>query len=105
MVGGPLYSRIVWFHKYRSTQGDTDNIIKKIHDALIGIVFHDDRVITHTMAVRVDATEEPEIAPDPLNPLAAATLVESLAQADFKDVLYVEVGLQRSSKVQLGPLS
>jgi len=104
-VAGPLYSRIIWFHKYRSTQGDTDNIIKKIHDSLIGIIFHDDQVITRTMAVRVDASEKPEIVPDPLNPLAAATVAESLSEPDFKDVLYIEVGLQQTSKVQLGPIS
>jgi Holliday junction resolvase RusA-like endonuclease len=32
-LNGPLYSRIVWFHKGSAHQGDVDNIAKRIHDA------------------------------------------------------------------------
>jgi Holliday junction resolvase RusA-like endonuclease len=39
MLSYPLYSRIIWFHKYRSSQGDVDNIAKRIHDALKGVLF------------------------------------------------------------------
>jgi hypothetical protein len=104
MVSGPLYSRIIWFHKYRATQGDTDNIMKKVHDALIGVLFADDRVITHAMAVRVDATFELEIVADPDNPAPAQTLAASLSEPDTRDILYIEVGRQENSKVYLGPL-
>ncbi len=100
----PLYSRIVWFHKYPSTEGDADNIAKRIHDALKGVLFDDDRLITHTMAVRVDATQQVEIIADPLHPDSAPLLVQSLADPEIRDILYVELGPQGDARVHLGPL-
>ena len=105
LVTQPVYSRIIWFHKYRLPQGDVDNIIKKIHDALIGIVFTDDRVVTHTMAVRVDATEGVEIEPDPASPESAARLVDSINDPALRDVLYIEVGVQKDQRIYLGPIA
>jgi hypothetical protein len=105
LVSGALYSRIVWFHKYRSLQGDTDNIAKRIHDALKGVVFADDGLITHTMAMRIDATVQVEIVPDAGYPSAAVDLVQSLGDPGIRDILYVEVGHQTESKVYLGPIS
>ena len=46
MLAGDLYSRIIWFHKYRTTQGDVDNMAKRIHDALKEVQFADDGTIT-----------------------------------------------------------
>jgi Holliday junction resolvase RusA-like endonuclease len=105
LISASLYSRIVWFHKYRTSQGDADNMAKRIHDALKEIVFADDRVITHTMAVRVDATEEIEIVPDPDSPLAADALIQSLADPGVKDILYIELGFQTDPRVHLGPIA
>ena len=52
---GPLYARILWFHKHRTTL-DVDNIAKRILDALKGIVFVDDADVSHCLAARIDAT-------------------------------------------------
>lgn len=101
----PLYSRIIWFHKYISTQGDIDNVAKRIHDALKNVLFEDDRVITHTIAIRVDASQEVEIVGDPENPDAELDLAEHLASAEHRDVLYVEIGRQIDGKIRLGPVS
>jgi hypothetical protein len=104
LVSDALYSRIIWFHKYPSPQGDVDNIVKKIHDSLKDIVFADDRVITHTLAVRVDATDGVEIAPDPNSPGAAAALIESVEDPAHRDILYIEIGRQTDARVYLGPV-
>jgi hypothetical protein len=105
LLSNALYSRIIWFHKYRSYKGDADNIIKKVHDALKDVLFADDRVITHTMAVRVDASDVVEIEPDPDNPIGAEALSESIGDPEVRDVLYIEIGLQTESKIYLGPIA
>ena len=46
---GSLYARVVWMHRTATTQ-DVDNILKRILDALKGVVFADDFAITHCMA-------------------------------------------------------
>ena len=99
---GPLYSRIIWFHKYAASQGDIDNVAKRIHDALKTIVFSDDQAITHTLAIKVDATERVEIISDPENREAFLELSERLAANGVKDVLYVEIGRQESRPIHLG---
>jgi hypothetical protein len=105
LLSNSLYSRIIWFHKYRSSQGDADNIIKKVHDALKDVLYVDDRIITHTIAVRVDASELVEIEPDPENPTGADALAESIGDPAVRDVLYIENGLQTESKIHLGPVA
>jgi len=99
-----LYSRIIWFHKYVSSQGDIDNIAKRIHDALEAVVFSDDQAITHTLAIKVDATANVEIIEDPENMEAFLELTERLAATDVKDILYVEIGRQESTQIHLGPV-
>ncbi len=105
LLSKALYSRIIWFHKYRSSQGDADNIVKKVHDALKNVLFADDRIITHTLAVRVDASELVEIEPDPDNPTGAEALAESIGDPAVRDVLYIEIGIQTESKIYLGPVA
>ncbi len=59
IANGPLYARILWFHKDRTTQ-DVDNIAKRILDSLKGLVFDDDSAISHCLAARIDATMDYE---------------------------------------------
>lgn len=105
LVYAALYSRIIWFHKYTSTEGDADNIAKRVHDALKGIIFRDDRLITHTLSIRVDATRQVVIVPDPAHPGTSARLAESLSDNAVRDVLYIELGVQESLNVHLGPIA
>lgn len=104
MVAHPLYSRIIWFHKYRTSQGDVDNIAKRIHDALKGVLFQDDGLITHAMTVRVDATEGVELIAGSDAPGRDA-LIESLDDEAIRDILYVELGRQSDPKIHLGPIA
>jgi len=103
LLSHPLYSRIVWFHKGPST-GDVDNIAKRIHDSLKGVLFLDDGSITHTMTVRVNAAEPVELIGDPDNPAGAQALVDSLGDDTVRDILYIEIGRQTDPKIYLGPL-
>jgi Holliday junction resolvase RusA-like endonuclease len=104
MFSGALYSRIIWFHKYDSIQGDIDNIAKRIHDALKGVVYSDDRIITHTLAIRVNASQAVRIVADPENAEAELELAERLQDPNAPDVLYIEIGRQFDSEVHLGPV-
>ena len=81
-----------------------DNIAKRIHDALKGVLFVDDGVITHSLAVRVDASEVYEIVDDPNNPTPASELLSMLASPEHRDVLYIEIGAQVDPKTRLGPI-
>lgn len=103
MLVGDLYSRIIWFHKYRTTQGDVDNVAKRIHDALKGVLFADDGTITHSMTVRVDATERVELMIEPEDPSSAFALAESLDDEAIRDILYIEIGHTLDSRIYLGP--
>jgi Holliday junction resolvase RusA-like endonuclease len=104
LLSGALYSRIIWFHKYDSIQGDIDNIAKRIHDALKGVVYSDDRIITHTLAIRVNASQAVRIVADPANAEAELELAERLQAPNAPDVLYIEIGRQFDSEVHLGPV-
>ncbi len=103
VLDGPLYSRILWFHKYATTQGDVDNIAKRIHDALKGVLFADDGTITRTMTARIDASERFELVADPNDPSVTEALSQSLADWSVSDILYIEVGQQTNSNIYLGP--
>lgn len=108
--GGPpstqaLYSRIIWFHKSKAPYGDVDNLSKRIHDALKGIVFVDDRLITHTMTVRVDASSGIDLVAGPANRFVASAVLESVNDPAVADILYVEVGVQIDSRIYMGPIA
>ena len=104
LLDGPLYSRIIWFHKVASAQGDIDNIAKRIHDALKTVVFADDEVITHTIAIKVNTVSDVEIAEESGSAEAFLELSERLADPAASDVLYIEVGRQQSKRIRLGPV-
>ena len=67
LLDGALYSRVIWFQRYVSTQGDVDNILKPIHDALKGAAFSNDHTIVRTASFRVDITQAYVIESDPSN--------------------------------------
>jgi Holliday junction resolvase RusA-like endonuclease len=56
VLAGPLYVRIIWFQS-RPSQGDVDNIPKRILVALKGIVFDDDDDIARCMTVKTVTTD------------------------------------------------
>jgi len=101
---GPLYSRIIWFHRYFSDQGDVDNILKPIHDALKGAAYDDDQSIVRTASFRINIAQEYVVDSDPLDPEAGFELLRHLDSAENRDILYIEIGEQVDARVRLGPV-
>jgi hypothetical protein len=101
LLEGPLYARIVWFHKYRTSQ-DTDNIAKRILDSLKGIVYGDDNSITHCLSVRVDTTVDFELTDSMTSDADYELLLQFLADASERDVLYIEIGQRASKTIRFG---
>lgn len=100
---GPVYSRIVWFHKGSAHQGDVDNIAKRIHDALKQLLFADDNAITHTMSIRVDVSLGVDLVSEPY-PDRVIEITGMLADPAVQNVLYIEVGNQIEREIYLGPV-
>ena len=100
-IAGPLYARIIWFHKYPTTQ-DADNIAKRILDSLKGVVYVDDNAVTHCLTARVDATVDYELSDAPASDADYDDLLQLLADDDQRDVLYVEIGHRKSTTVSFG---
>jgi len=106
---GDLYTRIIWFHAGGLGGQDVDNIIKPIHDALIGVVYKDDVLIAQCLAARVDLSAGYELKDEGLPAEEYDTLVGMLAEAPQatedrrRHVLYVEVGVLAAQRVAFGP--
>ena len=101
ILNGPLYARILWFHKDKTDQ-DADNIAKRILDALKGTVFIDDRAVSHCLAARVDARIEYELDGAPPSEQEERMLLELLGDDGTRKVLYVEIGSRTSSTASFG---
>lgn len=50
----PLKITVVFYHEGAATRMDNDNMIKPVQDALIGLVYEDDRLITDTEVRKSD---------------------------------------------------
>lgn len=101
---GPLYSRVIWFHKSASAQGDVDNIAKRIHDALCGIVYEDDVTISHSLSIRVDASQEVELTTVGSENTTLEDIYEHLANENIRDFIYIEIGPHESRQIHIGPV-
>ena len=73
LLPGSLRLRIDFFFN-GSTQLDTDNIIKPIQDALVSIVYDDDRVVTDVCARKVNLLRLPALVAVP--PALSRALVQ-----------------------------
>lgn len=98
-----LYVRIIWFHGEK-VQGDTDNIIKPILDALNGVVYADDRQIIKCVSERVDTTKDFTLSEAPASAQVYSELLSLLSDEQIKHVLYVEVGQLASRRIAFGPI-
>lgn len=83
LLPGSLRLRIDFFFN-GSTQLDTDNIIKPIQDALVSILYDDDRLVTDVCARKVNLLRPPALVAVP------AALSEALAQPP-SDFVFVRV--------------
>lgn len=89
-LGGNLYLRIVWLQRYPTKQ-DTDNIAKPISDALNGIVYDDDNIITKYLIERILYRSDITLLSNTI-PSAVYKKLVSLIGQEKPDILYVEVG-------------
>jgi hypothetical protein len=87
---GSLYARVVWMHRV-ATRQDVDNIIKRILDALKGVVFADDFAVTHCMSARIDARAGLTFDATRIDADVYAALL-SMYATETDHMLYVEVG-------------
>jgi hypothetical protein len=101
---GPLYVRITWF-QWRRSQGDVDNIAKRILDSLKGIVFLDDDQIVRCLTQKTVADAGRSFSFNPLQIASPTILAELQALLSEEDhVLYIEVGPVTDSMITLGPV-
>jgi Holliday junction resolvase RusA-like endonuclease len=101
---GPLYARIIWFQRRRS-QGDVDNIAKRILDSLKGIVIQDDDEIDRCLAIKTVADPAGDFAIDVLN-LPSQSIQDELRDllGAEEHVLYIEIGPVTDPTIAFGPV-
>jgi len=102
MLDGPLYIRLAWFHN-RPTKQDVDGIFKNVLDALKGVVFLDDILITQCLGSRIDMNAGYEIV-EAYAPSEALSVLYQLLDENHNDILYVEVGPAAVCRVTFGPI-
>jgi hypothetical protein len=101
MLEGDLYARIIWFHDRQN--GDVDNIIKPILDALEGVVYRDDRLIVKCSSERVDLRQTYRLS-DAGVPSELYDELVALLGRNHPHILYVEVGRMTDRQVRFGPI-
>jgi Holliday junction resolvase RusA-like endonuclease len=95
---GPLYSRVIWFHRKTETM-DVDNIVKPVLDALEGVVYSNDFLIIQSLATRIDVSSgEFELVDQGLPGVSYEGLVRLLGSG-VDDILYIEIGLNRDLEI------
>lgn len=90
---GDLYAYVVWFHSQKA-DGDVDNILKPILDALNGVVYEDDHQIVKCVAERINITRRYTLNtfPTTLNAEVFEDLLQHLGDEQTAHILYIEVG-------------
>jgi hypothetical protein len=107
MFEGHLYARITWLHD--NQQGDLDNIIKAILDALQSVVYASDRLLVKCLAEKIDLSQEnvdlegdDQTARDEVSPIRDEVL--ALIEERHPHILYVEIGEVGSQRLIFGPV-
>ena len=102
VVGDRLYIRIVCFARKKGGP-DVDNIIKPIVDALKGIVYKDDSLISQCLSIRIDLEKPYKVSNDNISDDDYQELVDTI-NLGGENVLYIEVGNTISQQVVFGPI-
>ena len=79
-----------------------DNIIKPIVDALKGIIYKDDSLISQCLSVRIDLEKPYQVSNDNISDDYQEMV--DLINSGGKDVLYIEVGNTISQQAVFGPI-
>ena len=88
-----MYGRIIWLRRHEVSI-DVDNIAKPILDALKGVVFEDDALISQCLVTRIDINAKPDftIVDAGAPGQSYQELIDLLADIQVDDILYVEIG-------------
>jgi len=100
---GDLYARIIWFYKGRY-EGDVDNIIKPILDAIRGIVYQDDRLVVKCASERFDKTRDITIPQVNISDNLYEEMLLMIADDAIQHSIYIEIGVATSREVVFGPI-
>lgn len=102
VVSDRLYIRIVWFTRKKGGP-DVDNIIKPIVDALKGIIYKDDALISQCLSVRIDLEKPYKVSNDSISDDKYQELVDTI-NSECNDVLYIEIGSAMPQQAVFGPI-
>ncbi len=99
---GSLYARITYLHLQPAMQ-DVDNLIKRILDAMKGIVFDDDGEVRQCLAERIAVADRFTIAERRRPSGIVDRLLEFLAEGQ-PHITYIEVGHAARQALSFGPI-
>jgi Holliday junction resolvase RusA-like endonuclease len=74
---------VAYYHRGVTVRIDTDNLVKPIQDALIGLVYHDDQLVTHTFVSKTSI--------DGFYQIRGRSLVELTAFSQGDEFVYISV--------------
>jgi hypothetical protein len=106
LLEGDLYARILWFYTGQK-EGDIDNKLKNILDALQGTVYVDDSSIVQVTAYSIDRGRDYTVSDATLpsdSPEDVFDRLSLLLEANPKDILYIEVGQAIQGRAVFGPV-
>ncbi len=90
LLEGFLRLAVVYYHPGESVRIDTDNLVKPIQDALIGLVYQDDRLITKTEVSKRSIDGEYRVR--------GRSLVELTAFSRGDEFLYILIDRARTNE-------
>jgi crossover junction endodeoxyribonuclease RusA len=82
-LGIRLRLSVAYYHRGVTVRIDTDNLVKPIQDALIGLVYHDDQLVTHTFVSKTSI--------DGFYQIRGRSLVELTAFSQGDEFVYISV--------------
>lgn len=97
---GELYARIIWFYSGKA-QGDIDNMVKPILDALKEIVYRDDGAVVKCVSEKIDKNNA-IISSSNITPSLYATLLSMMARDDIPHFIYIEIGSLPNRQIVFG---
>ena len=82
-LGIRLRLSVAYYHRGLTVRIDTDNLVKPIQDALIGLVYHDDQLVTHTFVSKTSI--------DGFYQIRGRSLVELTAFSQGDEFVYISI--------------
>lgn len=99
---GDLYARIIWFYADK-IEGDIDNIVKPILDALEGIVYLDDKIVVKCASEKVDQNNA-VLSTTNIDTGIYTQIYTNIANGLYPNFVYIEIGELSTRQVVFGPV-